>query len=296
MTLSKFLDPKNDLAFKRIFATDRNKDILIHLVNDIFARIADPILEVTFITTELEPEIESQRASAVDIMCKTESGERFIVEMQVARETGFENRAQFYASKAYIEQRTSNPKYRDLNEVTFLAIANFQLFRAKTACISHHHILDIETHQRDLKDFSFSFIELSKFHKTAEQLDSITDKWLYFFKHADDTDPKELAQIIGSDLIIKRAYDELDRYAWSDDELRAYETSEMHHISYLATLETAKEDGSREGEAIGLEKGEAIGIEKTARKLVGLGIDFESIMKATGLSLEKIEQLKVEQN
>ncbi|MFP3022187.1 MAG: PD-(D/E)XK nuclease family transposase, partial [Wolbachia sp.] len=74
------------------------------------------------------------------------------------------------------------------------------------------------------KDFYFIFIELPKFPKTKEdQLSSIVEKWVYFFRYADETSEEELERIIGSDLIIKRAYEELNRFNWSEKEFIAYE-------------------------------------------------------------------------
>lgn len=81
--LSKFLDPKNDFAFRRIFGSERNKDILIHFLNDIIVfKEASPILDVTFLKTNQNPEIASQKTSIVDILCKDTQGNQYIVEMQ----------------------------------------------------------------------------------------------------------------------------------------------------------------------------------------------------------------------
>ena len=101
----KFLDPKNDLAFKRVFGSERNKDILIHFVNDIFDLQKNPVEEVTFLETNQNPRIAAERSSSVDILCRDHQGNRFIVEMQVAYDSSFEKRAQYYAAKNYIEQR-----------------------------------------------------------------------------------------------------------------------------------------------------------------------------------------------
>jgi predicted transposase/invertase (TIGR01784 family) len=148
--IAKFLNPKNDLAFKRIFGTEKNKDILLHFLNDIFERKDNPIEEVTFLKTFQEPEVASNRVSIVDILCRDHQGNRFIVEMQVANEGEFEKRAQYYAAKAYIQQREKGMDYKDLKAATFLAITAYTLFPDKKAYLSHHHILDIDTHDHAL--------------------------------------------------------------------------------------------------------------------------------------------------
>ncbi|WP_287742043.1 Rpn family recombination-promoting nuclease/putative transposase [Microcystis sp. M169S2] len=296
MLVSKFLDPKNDMAFKRIFGTEKNKDILIHFLNDIFARQTDPIEDVTFLKTAQDPEIASQRVSIVDIMCQDSKNNRFIVEIQVVHEPGFVKRAQYYAAKAYIDQRGKGSEYKDLKQVTFLAITDFVLFSEKEDYLSHHHILDTCTLERDLKDFSFSFLELPKFKKEKDHLKTMTEKWAFFFKNADETQEQDLDDIIGSDLIVKRAYEELNRFAWSTEELRAYDSIDMKQAADKAILEGAfdlgKAEGIEEGMEKGMEKGRAEAAREIAKAMLAQGIPLETIKDVTGLALNEIKSLR----
>lgn len=99
MAFSKFLDPKLDLTFKKIFGTERNKNILIHFLNDILGCTeVNTIQEIEFISTTMNPEIASERQSIVDVLCQDSVGNRFVVEMQLTRDKGFEKRAQYYAA------------------------------------------------------------------------------------------------------------------------------------------------------------------------------------------------------
>src|SRR5271170_8288558 len=105
MSLTKFLDPKNDIAFKKIFGTKKNKDILIHFLNDMVVfREGKPIVDVTFLKTIQDPEISTKKTSIVDILCEDQDKNTYVVEMQVAQHRGFEKRAQYYAAKAYVSQ------------------------------------------------------------------------------------------------------------------------------------------------------------------------------------------------
>ena len=119
--IRKFLNPTNDFAFKQVFGTEKNKDILIHFLNDmlLFKDMAE-IREVEFLPTIQDPEIAVHKQSIVDILCKDECGRRHIVEMQVAESEGFEKRAQYYAAKAYCNQLGKSSPYADLKEVIFL--------------------------------------------------------------------------------------------------------------------------------------------------------------------------------
>ncbi len=287
MSLSKFLDPKNDLSFKRIFGTEKNKDILIHFLNDIFARQTNPIEDVSFLKTAQEPEVAAQRVSIVDIMCTDTQGNRFIVEIQVAHEPGFAKRAQYYAAKAYIEQRGKDSAYKDLKQVTFLAITDFILFPQKESFLSHHQMLDTETYEQDLKDFSFSFLELPKFTKSKDQLKTLTEKWAYFFKYAAETSEADLDKIIGDDQIIKRAYEELNRYGWSPEELREYDSIDMKYFADKAILEGAFEKGIEKGREEGREEEKM----EIARLMLIKGIEPAIITSVTGLNLDNITQL-----
>jgi len=160
--LSKFLDPKNDVAFKKIFGTEKNKEILIHFLNDMLTFQGNrAIKDVTFLKTIQDPETAANKTSIVDILCKDKKGNQYIVEMQVAKEKGFEKRAQYYASKAYISQTHIGGKYHDLKEIIFLAISDFIMFPKKEGFKSDHVILDKKSYENDLKDFSFTFLSIS---------------------------------------------------------------------------------------------------------------------------------------
>lgn len=300
MTLTKFLDPKNNFAFQKIFGTEKNKDILIHFLNDVLLfKEKKPILDVTFLKTVQDPDIAAQKTSIVDIMCKDGDNNTYVVEMQIAYEKGFEKRAQYYAAKAYASQLSIGGKYYELKEVIFLAIANFIMFPQKPAYKSDHIILDQVTHEHDLRDFSFTFIELPKFTKTIDELTTYQERWAYFFKHAASTHEKDITKF-SSYPIIERAYEELNRFSWSSEELLTYDRAEKYEGSYQASMEhqfdKGMEKGIKLGEQKGIEKGKQEGILKAKQDVVlallrkNLDIDF--ICEATGLTKLDIKKIQ----
>lgn len=279
--LSKFLDPKNDVAFKKIFGSEKNKDILIHFLNDMITFKGNAhIKDVSFLKTVQDPETAAKKTSIVDILCIDEKGNHYIVEMQVAKEKGFEKRAQLYASKAYCSQNHLGGKYHDLKEVIFLAISNFNMFPKKKAYKSDHVILDKESHEHDLKDFSFTFLELPKFNKDIDHLSNMIEKWSYFFKHGDDTSQEDLQKLIGQDQIIERAYEELNRFSWNQQELLTYEQAEKYDGAYKASMDQKFDEGKIEGK------------KEIATNMLKQGFDIFQIEKITGLSKKEIESLK----
>lgn len=261
MLLTKYLNPKNDFAFKRIFGTPRNQDILIHFINDMLGLSgAESIKTVTFLQTIQDPEIAAAKQSSVDVMCTDEHGVQYIVEMQVARGEGFAKRAQYYAAKAYSRQLMKRGIYANLKEIIFVAITDFIMFPEKVDYKSDHVVLDKKTFSHDLKDFYFTFLELPKFNKSINELSNVVEKWAYFFKHADETKDEELTQLIGSDLVIKRAYDELNRFSWSQIELNTYEQEEKRELDAIAISNFREAEGMARGMAKGIEKGIEKGI------------------------------------
>ena len=186
--------------------------------------------------------------------------------MQVAQEKGFAKRAQYYASKAYVSQANVGGEYYNLKEIIFLAISNFVMFPNKKTYKSDHVILDKESLENDLKDFSFTFIELPKFDKDIDHLKNMTDKWAYFFKHAEETSKQDLQKLIGHDQIIERAFDELDRFSWNDEEIRTYDQAEKYAGAYRASMtykfDEGKKAGIEEGKKVGIEEGKKVGIEE----------------------------------
>ena len=153
MTIVKYLNPKNDIAFKKIFGTEKNKDILIHFLNDVIAVPGNRnlIKTVTLLSPLQHPEIAFKKQSIVDVLCEDENGIKYIVEMQVAKVAGFEKRAQYYAAKAYASQADKGGTYEHLKEVIFLAITEYVMFPNKSDYKSEHVLLDQKTHERDLK-------------------------------------------------------------------------------------------------------------------------------------------------
>lgn len=290
--LSKFLDPKNDVAFKKVFGTEKNKDILIHFLNDMVTfKDNGPIMDVTFLKTIQDPETAVHKTSIVDILCKDEKNNTYIVEMQVAKAKGFEKRAQYYASKAYISQTHVGGEYEDLKEVIFLAISDFIMFPNKKDYKSDHVILDKKSHENDLKDFSFTFLELPKFNVDIDDLSNMTEKWAYFFKHAEETTEADLLKLIAHDKVMAKAYKQLNRFSWDEQELLTYEQAEKHEWDYQATMTQKFDEGKIAGEKIGIEKGEKIALLKIARKMLDQKSDIKDIQMITGLSQAEIESL-----
>ena len=298
MVLNKFLDPKNDYAFKKIFGAEKNKDILIHFLNDMISLTDCPIEDVQLLKTFLEPDIAMQKDSILDILCKDEQGRQFIVEMQMSNEGNFEQRALYYTSKVYTSQLGKKETYHKLKNVIFLAITNFKMFPEKAEYKSHHMILDGKTYEQDIKGISFTFVELPKFNKTISELTTSIEKWCYFLKNAEDTDPKDLLEISGSYTIIEKAYEQLQQIAWDVEERACYDKAILNEQVREGMFQQREKKGREEGLVEGLEKGKQEGLAEgkmlekmnVVRSLLAKNMDIEFIASVVHLPVEVIQK------
>lgn len=288
--MSKFLDPTNDYAFKRIFGTEKNKDILIGLLNSVLSKKLNfPIREVTLLKTILSPDLLEGKESIVDVLCKDEQGATYIIEMQVAKAQGFKKRAQYYAAKAYTSQLKRGEKYTHLKAVIFLAFTEFEAFPENPAYKSEHDIRCRETGINHFDKISFILVELPKFAEYLKEKKipikkmSDEEKFYYFLHSAGDTTPKELREITKNSPIIKRAYTEVEEFYWTEEEIAIYEQQEKRARDFVATIDQARDEGMEKG----IEKGK----KEMILNLHKAGAPISFMIKGSGLSEEEIDEI-----
>jgi predicted transposase/invertase (TIGR01784 family) len=193
----QFLNPRTDLAFKKIFGSDQSKDILLSFLNAVLT-LSSPIADVTIVDPYQAPKVVGMKESAVDVRAVDENGRQFIIEMQVLNVNGFEKRVLYNACKAYAGQISKGEDYPKLSDVIALTITDFTMFPQRPDGISTFR-LKADDGGLYSDDLELVFIELPKFH--GEEADLATmdlkDKWLFFLKHAKDLSivPDSLQQI-----------------------------------------------------------------------------------------------------
>jgi predicted transposase/invertase (TIGR01784 family) len=184
----EFADVKNDVAFRKIFGNDNRKETLISFLNAVLAfKGKQKIVEVKIMNPYQLPKLRGVKVSIIDVKATDQAGRNYIVEMQVGELDGFAKRVLFYFSKSYSEQITRGDFYRQLKPVIFIGILDYS-FSINSKYISRHQIRDVETHEHLLKDVAFNFIELPKFNKELHELETLTEKWIYFIKNAENLD------------------------------------------------------------------------------------------------------------
>ncbi|MDX8430333.1 MAG: Rpn family recombination-promoting nuclease/putative transposase [Candidatus Algichlamydia australiensis] len=284
--MHKYLDPKNDIAFKKIFGEEKNKEIPIDFLNSALSLEGkDRIIDLEFLNPVQPPEIAAKKESIVDVLVRDDNGFRYIIEMQVAKIPGFEKRAQYYAAKTYCTHFNSGGEYKELKKVVFLAITDYVLFPEKDDYKSMHLTIDTKTGENDLQDFSFTFVELPKFTKKEHELKTVEEKWYYFLKTAPEFN--DVSEVLVAHSEIAQAYKILDRFNWTDQELMIYDRVIMANIDAKAKLRGAREEGLAEG----IEKGEKKKAMEIAKSLLKEGLAISMVIKSTGLQKEEVEKL-----
>ncbi len=306
----RFADPKNDLAFKKIFGDERYKNILISFLNSILDFKKEmKIKDVSLTNPYQKPIAKEFKDTILDIKATNKKGDNFIVEMQRKDLGDFAKRSLYYTSKAYVEQLPKKEDYTKLKKVYFIGILDFNMFKNKKY-ISRHLIINQETSTQDLDDFEFTFIELPKFDKKLNELKSVLDKWIYFIKNANDLEmiPEEYEKIDE----FKDAFFIASRTNWNKKEIEVYDYMALKRFDEINALNTAtrkaKEEGLREGREEGLEEGRKEGRKEgreegreegikegkilIAKNAISQGLDDDTIVLITGLSKDEIVNLR----
>jgi predicted transposase/invertase (TIGR01784 family) len=283
--MTRYLDPTNDVAFKKLFAEDSIR--LMSFLNSIM-RLPDSlkITELEYITNEQVPDLGQNKRSIVDVKVKDNSGNTYIVEMQNGYADAFLARVQFYGCVAFSSQLKRGKRYADLAPVVMVIITSgFCALPEEEECISCHQIINVDNGKNHLKCLSYVFVELDKFTKEANELETTEDDWLYMMAKFDKAkEPPEHTK----DKTILSAYRTIEQFNWSEKEYEAYLKAMLVAQTEELNLESKYKQGREEGKAEGKAE-EKIAM---AKEMLKEGYPIETISKLTKLSIEEIKKLR----
>ena len=283
----KFVDVKNDIAFRKIFGNENRKEVLISFLNAVLMLENDKkIVDVDILTPYQLPALKGGKVTIVDIKAKDQSDKNYIVEMQVAEVDGFHKRVLYYASKSYSSQIERGDSYENLHPTFFIGILDFEITQ-NTNYISRNKILDIETGENLISDIEFNFIELPKFNKSETELTTIIDQWVYFIKNAENL---EVIPNNVKDEGLKNAYEDANKHNWTKEELDAYDYVLMREQDDRGRISFALKKGIKEGVKEGTSKAQS----DIAKSLLSSGLPIEEVAKHTQLTMEQVQKLQAE--
>jgi predicted transposase/invertase (TIGR01784 family) len=267
-----FINPKTDFAFKKIFGSADSKDILISFLNAILYEAQPVIEDLEIIDPYLAPKIKGVKDTYLDVKAKISGSKTVIIEMQVLNVESFEKRILYNATKAYSVQLKSGENYNLLNPVIALTITDFQMFEHLETVISRFCIKEKNNLVDYLADeLEFVFVELPKFNKTLPELETLTDKWIYFMKTARTLSyvPEELGNVPE----LRQAFAIANEANLEPDELEDLERREIFIQDQRGAITKATRLGMEEGIRRGIERGIEQGIEQGIKQGIEQGIE-----------------------
>ncbi len=271
----KYINPLTDFGFKKLFGTEPNKFLLIDFLNQILPD--KKIKDLSYSSGEEQGLTELDRKAIFDLYCVGDNGERFIVEMQKAKQNFFKDRSVFYASFPIQEQGKRNKWDYRLDPVYSVGILDF-IFDDHKDEKELLHVVELKNQRGEVfyDKLKFVYVELPKFKKKESELKTHFDKWMYVFTHLSDLQdrPKKL-----QDRVFKKLFEAAEIAKFSPAEREAYEESLKYYRDIKNVVDTSKEEGKEERSS------------EIAREMKENGESVEKIIKYTGLSKQEIEKL-----
>lgn len=292
----RYLDPRADLTFKRIFG--EHEDLVISLLNALLPLDEDhQVKEVKYIPIELVPDTPMKKNSIVDVRCKDMEGRQFLVEMQMIWSDEFMQRVLFNASKAYVRQLDKNENYELLQPVYSLNLVN-DIFAPDLKDYYHHYdIVNVAHTDKVIEGLHLVFVELPKFkaHNFSEKKMQVL--WLRFLTEMGSV--RKVPEEFLDNPEVKKAVDILEESSYSEAQLEGYDhfwdmvrtERTYYHSARKNGYEEGRAEGRAEGEAKGRAEGELEGKLAVARNLKSAGLELGDIAKYTGLSLEALARI-----
>ena len=284
---AKYLNPFTDFGFKKIFGEEASKPLLIDFLNALLP-LNDLIVDLTFKNNEQLGNTDLDRKAIYDIYCENQKGEKFIVELQKAKQNFFKERTIYYSTFPIREQAEKGEWNYNLKAVYCIGILDFTFGDYENEPDKSQVMHTIKLKNQNGKTFyeklTYIYLEMPNFSLGENQLKSRLDKWLYFIKNLEDFQsiPK-----IFSDEVFHQAFEKAELAKFGHAELASYENSLKVYRDLKGVIDTAFDEGKLEGKMEGLIEGKL----EMARVMKAAGESAEKIAKYTGLSMDELEKL-----
>ncbi|MBQ8158662.1 MAG: PD-(D/E)XK nuclease family transposase [Prevotella sp.] len=279
----RYINPYTDFGFKKLFATEMNKDLLISFLNALFNGSKQEIVDIQYLNGEHLGDGYGDRRAVSDVYCMTADGSRFIVEMQKAEQAYFKDRSIYYSTFAIREQAPKGKWNYHLEDVYTIGVMNFELPNDEYPADSYFHeikLKDIADNHVFYDKLTFMYLEMPKFNKTETELVTMMDKWMFVLRNLSRL--MERPQAL-QDRIFQKLFEQAEISKYSEMEQRQYVESRKDMWDYFSTMKTAEDKGRAEGRA---EEKLA-----NARALKANGVPLDIIAKSIGLTKQEIDNL-----
>ena len=289
-TKGKYLNPKADLTFKKIFG--EHEDLVMSLLNALLPLDKGKQIEhVEYLTPEMVPENPGKKNSVVDVRCRETGGRHFIVEIQMNWNIEFQQRVILNSAKAVVKQLGANEDYSLLQPVYALNLINDVGFDAGPDEFYHDYaIVNVEHSDRIIEGLRFVFVELPKFKPQTIKERKMAVLWLRFLTEI-DRDTVEVPSELLENPDTSKALKILEKSAYNDAELYAYSYYWDAVYNERGAISAGFKKGFNQGISEGRAEGERDKALESARQMKADNMPAELIAKYTGLSVEMINSL-----
>ncbi|OOM80335.1 Rpn family recombination-promoting nuclease/putative transposase [Clostridium sp. BL-8] len=283
------LNPKVDFAFKKLFGSEENKDILISFINSMLSedqQIKDVYLKNPYNIANYKKD----KMSILDIKAVDERGIWYDIEMQLSEQLFYEKRAFYYWAKVYSDQLEGGYNYDKLRKTISINILDFDYLDEE----EFHNVYKVynEKSKKELSTvFEMHFVELNKFKKDYKDVKTALDRWIVFLNRAYELEKNRIPEELAVDEAVKKAVEKLDVMYLDREEREIYENDLKRLRDYIAEMKTAEEKGMQKGIEQGMQDGEKKKAFEIAENLLDV-LDNETIASKTGLSIDEIEKLR----
>jgi predicted transposase/invertase (TIGR01784 family) len=277
----RFIDPKIDFAFKKIFGSSDSKDILINFLNAILYEAQPLIEDLEIIDSQPENPTLGVQETRLDVKA-TINGDRIaLVEIQLINVPSFGNRVLYNAAKSYSQQLTGKDRYERLKTVISVKIADFEMFENQPEFMSRF-VFQEKEQQLECPDTAIElvFIELPKFSKELAALETTADQWIYFIKNTStlETVPETLSAVPE----IQKAFRIAREDNFTQEELKELQKQELWIQDQQIAIEIAREQVTKTAQL-------SLILRQLVRRLGTIQPETENSIRQ--LSVEELENL-----
>ena len=276
----KYINPFTDYGFKKLFGTEINKDLLIDFLNQVLPE-RHHIQDLSYTPTEQLGATEIDRKAIFDLYCTSPSGERFIVEIQKAKQNYFKDRSVYYSTFPIQEQAKKGDWDYQLAAVYTIGILDFVFDDDQhNEQVRHEVKLKDQQCQVFYDKLTFIYLEMPNFKKTEAELETDFDKWMYVLRHLPYLQSRPAAL---QERIFQKLFETAEIARFDPEEKARYEESLKYYRDLKNVVDTSYEEGREEGKA-----------EKEIEVIIKsqeAGLDVETISKITGRSIEEIKKI-----
>jgi predicted transposase/invertase (TIGR01784 family) len=290
----KYVNPFTDYGFKRIFGEEPNKELLLDFLNELLKEEQGNIVSLTYLKSDRLGSSEDDRKAIFDLYCENERGEKFIVELQKTKQKFFKDRTVYYSTFPIREQAIKGGSWTfELKAIYTIAILDFVFDEDKADVNKFRYdvkLTDIETYKVFYDKLTFIYLEMPKFNKPVELLESRFEKWMYVIRnlHKLNRLPEQLREQVFEKLF---AVAEIAKF--TPTEVQAYEDSLKTYRDLKNSLDTAREEGREEGKKLGRREGREEGVELTIEviNLYNEGKTASEIARLVNIEQQRVEQI-----